>query len=72
MARILFTFWLRRFSLVFAISGVALAGLEWLMHADNPSYLSAVGWAAVAGLVAASVATYWAHKHGCGIPRQSP
>jgi drug/metabolite transporter (DMT)-like permease len=72
MTGILFNFWLRRFSLVFAIAGVALALLERLMHGDNPSYFSAIGWAAAAGFVAASVATYWARKHGCEIPRQSP
>jgi drug/metabolite transporter (DMT)-like permease len=72
MPMVLLRFWLRRFTIVFAIACTALALLEWLRHGDNPSYLSALGWAGAAGLVAASIATYWAYKHGCAIPRQIP
>lgn len=72
MSMILFTFWLRRFTIVFAIACTALALLEWLRYGNNPSYLSALGWAGATGLVAASIATYWAYKHGCAVPRQAP
>jgi hypothetical protein len=72
MPMVLLRFWLRRFTIVFAIAYTALALLEWLRRGDNPSYLSALGWAGAAGLVAASIATYWAYKHGCAIPRQIP
>jgi hypothetical protein len=72
MTIVLVKFWLRRFAIVFAIACAALALLERLQHGDNPSYLSAVGWAGAAGLVAASIATYWAYKHSCAISRESP
>ena len=71
MMGILFNFWLRRFLRVFAIGAIALTLVERLTHADNPSYLSAAGWAAIAAFVAASVATYWARKHGCGVQLES-
>lgn len=71
MSGILFRFWLRRFSLVFAISGVALSLVERLAHEDDSNFLSPIAWAAAAGFVAASVATYWARKHGCALPRNT-
>ena len=48
---VLFKFWLRRFIIVFAIACTALALLELLRHGDNPSYLSAFGWAGAGALV---------------------
>ena len=72
MTMVLFKFWARRFAIVFVIACAALAVLEWLRHGGNPSYLGAVVWAGAAALVAASIATFWAHKHGCAIPRESP
>lgn len=72
MTGILARFWLRRFVLVFAIVGVALTLLERFMSEGAPSYLEAIGWAALAGLVAASIATYWARRHGCAVPGRSP
>ena len=72
MTIVLFKFWLRRFTIVSAIACASLVLLEWLRHRDNPSYLSAVVWAGAAALMAASIATYWAYKHGCAIPRESP
>ena len=69
---VLFKFWVLRFAIVFVIACAALAVLEWLQHSRNPSYLSAVVWAGAAALVAASIATFWAYKHGCAIPRELP
>jgi len=71
MSMVLFKFGVRRFAIVFVVACAALAVLEWLRHGDNPSYLSAVVWAGVAALVAASIATFWAYKHGCAISRDS-
>ena len=72
MPIVLFRFWLRRFTLVFALACATLVLLEWLRHGDNPSYLGAVAWAGAAGLPAASIATYWAYKHGCAVQRGLP
>jgi len=72
MTMVLFKFGVQRFSIVFVIACAALAGMEWLRHGDDPSYLNAVIWAVAASLVAASIATFWAYKHGCAIPRESP
>ena len=69
---VLFRFWIRRFAVVFVIACTALAVLELLRHGDNPSYLSAIVWAGATAVVAASIATFWAYKHGCAIPRESP
>ena len=69
---VLFRFWLRRFTLVFALASVALVLVEWLRHADSSSYLDAVAWAAAAALLAASIATYWAYKRGCSVQRGLP
>ena len=65
----LFRFWLRRFTMVFAVACATLLLLEWLRHGDDASYLGAVAWAGAAGLLAASIATYWAYKLGCAIQR---
>lgn len=67
MIMTLVKFWVRRFAIVFVISCAALVTLEWLQHSDEASYLSAGMWAGAAASVAASIATFWAYKHGCAI-----
>lgn len=62
-------FWARRFALVFAIATVLLALVDWLRHGGDAGYLEAIGWAAAAAAVAASIATRHAWKHGCRIAR---
>jgi len=70
MATVLLRFWARRFAIVFMVAGAALVAAEWLKHGGDPSYLGAVAWAGGAALVAASIATFWAWRHGCAIPRE--
>lgn len=69
MFRLLAPFWLRRFLRLFLIVALALGLMDILQsgwqQADIPGVLA---WAALAGALAASINTWWAWKHQCGLP----
>jgi uncharacterized membrane protein len=71
MSGILALFWLRRFTIVFVVAALGLSLVERLQQGETASYASALGWSALAGVIAASLATYWAYKRSCALPPRS-
>ena len=66
MTNILVKFWLLRFGQVFVLAGVALGGIELLQRGvEAASWRSVLVWAALAGLLTASVSARWAWKRHC-------
>ncbi|HEY5809496.1 MAG TPA: hypothetical protein VIT67_16090 [Povalibacter sp.] len=66
MGRILVTFWLQRFALVFVIACAGLSVVELSQQSAQAfSYRSVLGWSALAALITASVSAYWAYKRQC-------
>lgn len=73
MKKILVKFWLLRFAQVFVGAGAALGLLEFLQRgAAGFSWPSVLGWAALAALLAASVAAHWAWKRQCKLVFKDP
>ncbi|MDQ6718126.1 MAG: hypothetical protein M3Z17_07240 [Gemmatimonadota bacterium] len=62
----LIRFWIRRFVRIFLIVAAALLLVERLKGGSD--YTSVALWSAIAGVVSASLATYWAYKKSCGLP----
>jgi hypothetical protein len=57
MNRTLALFWLRRFTLIFVAAALGLGLVERVQQGATGSYTSVLGWSALVGLVAASLAT---------------
>lgn len=62
--------WLRRFARMLLVMGTALVAVQVLRRGfADADYLDALLWSAIAAALAASINTWWAWRHGCGLRR---
>lgn len=70
IAKLLIGLWLRRFAWMLLVMGVALAIVQVLRRGfAGADYLDALLWSAIAAALSASINTWWAYRHGCGLRR---
>lgn len=62
--------WLRRFARMLLLMAAALVTVQVLRRGwADADYRQALWWSAIAAALSASMNTWWAARHGCGLRR---
>jgi len=61
-------FWLQRCGRVLLMVAVALATLQWV-RGGAVDVFDTLFWSALPAVLSASINTWWAARHGCGLRR---
>ncbi len=66
MAKTLAWFWVRRFLMIFVLGCLGLGVFEILGKGmTSADFVSVIFWSALAALLTASIATWWAYRRHC-------